>query len=440
MSARGHNRTGTADGRGSLARIRAAAIALAALLALLALTGGAGLVTAQESSRKTMAMREKVYAKLSRAQTAVEAEDWDEAFDKLDDVAKMKDLAPHEKAQLYTAYGYAYFSRQMYPESVEAYRKVLQQEDLPEALAAGTRYTLAQLWFHLENYAEAAGQLETWLVAATNPGPEAHVMLGQAYYQLGRLDDAVVQVRRAIEIADARGQPIRENWYSLLRAFYHEQGDHPRLLEVLEALVTRFPRKEYWLHLASTYGEMGDQSRQLAAYEAAFAQGFLTSGSERLLLAQLLLQAEVPYRAGVILARGLDDGLIESDARNWRLLSQAWTMAREPRRAIEALEKAAALSDDGELHARIAQSHADLGEWEQAVAAARTALDRGVRNPHELRIMTGMALFELGRLDEATEAFAQARRSPGGRKTASQWIAYIEREKERLRELEISLE
>ena len=109
----------------------------------------AGTVVAEESTRKSMAMREKVYEKLSRAQEAVEAEDWEKAFEKLRDVEKMKDLEPHEKAQLYTAYGYTYFTQERYRDSADAYEKVLLQESVPEALLSSTRYTLAQLWFQM---------------------------------------------------------------------------------------------------------------------------------------------------------------------------------------------------------------------------------------------------------------------------------------------------
>ncbi len=413
---------------------------LVLFLALLAPACLAGDAAAQDASRKTLAMREKVYAKLSRAQQAVDAEDWAKAFEELGEVERMRDLEPHERVQLYTAYGYAHFARQEYAESIEAYEKVLLEQDLPPALESGTRYTLAQLWFHRENYAKAIEHLEQWLASAENPGPEPYILLSQASYQSGRLQDAVDHALRAVAVAQERGQPVQENWYALLRAYYHEQGDYPRLLEILELLVTRFPNKEYWLHLAAAYGETGDDRRRLAAYEAAFAQGYLSSGPERLMLAQLLMQAEVPYRAALILDEGLASGLIESATQNWRLLSQAWILAHEHRRAIAALTRAAALSDDGELDARIAQSHANLGDWENTIAAARTALGKGVDNAHELQIMIGMALFELGRLDEAIASFAEARRSPDGRRAASQWIDYIEREISRQAELRRTLE
>jgi len=166
-------------------------------------------------------------------------------------------------------------------------------------------------------------------------------------------------------------------------------------------------------------------------------QGFLTTGPELVVLGQLLLQEGVPYRAGVLLEKGLADGVIESTARHWRLLSQAWTLSQDHAAAITALTRAAELSDDGELNARIAQSHANLGQWEDSVSAARTALDKGVKDPHELQMLMGMALFELGRFGEARAAFTAAQSSSESRAAAIQWQAYVEREEARVRNLGI---
>lgn len=384
------------------------------------------------AAENTVAMREKIYEKLSRAQEATETGDWEEAHHQLDRVERMKDLTSNEKAQLYTAYGYTYFAQEKYAESTAAYEKVLQQEDLAEAMRTNTLYTLGQLNFHLDNFAEAAGYLEDWLAEVARPGPETYVLLGQAYYQLGRLDEAASRVRKAISVAEQRGDPVRENWYALLRVIYYETKDFDNLLEILEVLVTRFQAKEYWVHLSAVYGEIGDTPRQLAAYELAHAQGYLQSSSEIVMLCQLLLQAEVPYRAGVLLQEGLDDGSVTSSAGNWRLLSQAWMLAQEYDAAIVSLGKAAELSDDGELYARLAQTHANLNQWEQSVSAAGTALDKGVKSPQDLHLMRGMGYFELGRYTEAKAAFGEAQKSEQSRDTATRWLAHVQSEEARL--------
>jgi tetratricopeptide (TPR) repeat protein len=408
------------------------------VVAFVCVIGGcASEIQAADKAHKAKPLREIVYEKLTRAQEATEVEDWEKAFKELEKVKKMKDLAPHEKAQLYTTYGYTYFAQENYVESAVSYEQVLIQDELSEVMRTTTLFTLGQLYFHLGEFEKAAGHLESWLEIAENPGPQPYVLLGQAYYQLDRLDEAAEPVRKAIAVAEKRGKKVRENWYALLRVIYFETKDYDNLLDVLEILVTRYPAKEYWIHLSSAFGEMGDAKRQLAAYEMAYTQGYLKSSTEIVLLCQLLLQAEVPYRAGVLLQDGLDSGAITSNAGNWRLLSQAWILAQENDAAVASLKKAAALSDDGELFARIAQTYVNMNEWELAVEAAGTALDRGVKNPHDLHLLQGMAYFELGKYSDAQTAFSKAQKVEQSRETASRWLAYVQREEKRVRELGI---
>ncbi|NNE42571.1 MAG: hypothetical protein HKN12_00035, partial [Gemmatimonadetes bacterium] len=130
------------------AAARRAAVALPALL--LAATMIAAIASPAAAQRATM--RERVYEKLSQAEAHASADEFGKAIEKLDDVKKTKDLSPYEKAQLYTAYGFVYFSQDRIGDAVKAYETVLEQPGLPEALATGTLYTLAQLNFQQERY------------------------------------------------------------------------------------------------------------------------------------------------------------------------------------------------------------------------------------------------------------------------------------------------
>ncbi|PID79699.1 hypothetical protein CSB20_09315 [bacterium DOLZORAL124_64_63] len=411
-----------------MARRFAHILIVAVLMLMLMLTTGTALAGGPT-------IRQKVYEKLSRAQEAVEAQEYDKANRLLEDVAKYKDLSPNETAQLYNAFGYTYFNQERYADAAQAYEKVLQQEDLAPVMRTGTLYTLGQLHFHLENYDKALSFLQDWLAVAENPSPEAYILVGQAHYQLGQLAEAAAPVHKAIAVARERGREPQENWYALLRVIYFDTKEYDKLLDVLETLVTHWPAKEYWLHLSGAYGEMGDTDKQLAAYEMAHQQGYLQRSSELVLLAQLLLQAEVPYRAGVILQEGLDSGAIDSTATNWRLLSQAWILAQEHEAAIASLRKAAQMGDDSELYARIAQSHANLGQWEQAAEVAATAIAKGVDDSQNMHMLRGMAFYELNRFDQAKLAFAEAAKADATRNTATKWLSYVEREEARLKDL-----
>lgn len=386
----------------------------------------------QEQRRTNSSMRQKVYDKISKAQQAAEADDVTGALETLHDIENMKDLTPYERAQLYTALGYVHFLRNDFKQSIEAYAQVLKQEGLPPALEISTLYTIAQLQFHIDDYEETITYLTRWLEVVDDPGPEPFFLLAQSYYQMQQYQEAIAPLQQGIAIATQRGTTIQESWLGLQRAVYHAAGDHAALLKVLEILVTRFPKKEYWMHLAATFGDMGEENQRLAAYEVAWEQGYLQSNAEILLLSHLLLQADVPYRAGTILEQGLASGAVQASAENYRLLSQAWILARENQKAVVALQLAAKHSADGELDARLAMSYAGLREWEGAVQAARAALEKGVEDADQVRILLGTALFELERLEEAKDAFRLAAQTASSRSSALQWITFIEEEQERL--------
>jgi tetratricopeptide (TPR) repeat protein len=134
----------------------------------------------------------------------------------------------------------------------------------------------------------------------------------------------------------------------------------------------------------------------------------------------------------------MDEGVVQRSERTLRLLSEMWTVAREEDLAIGTLSELAELARDGEADARIAQLRLDRREADLAVQAARRALEKGVEDRGPVRLVLGMAYFQQGRHEEAKAAFREAMASAESRTAAAEWIAYIEREQERLRQLEAS--
>ncbi len=387
-------------------------------------------------------MGERVYNKLAEAQALAEAEDYVNAQILLDEVRGMKNLSPYETAQLYNFYGYIYYIKEDYRQSITAYETVLRQPDLPQGLRDQTLYTLAQLNFTIEDWSRAVDLLTQWLRDANNPGPEPYILLGSAFYQLERYRDMIEPIRSAMDVARARNQQVREQWWLLLRVAYFELEDYEQVRDILEILVVNWPKKEYWTQLSAMYGELDDEDRQLSAYVAAYDQGLLTRSNELVQLSQLYLQADAPYLGARVLDRGINDGSVEKNAhaRNWRLLSQAWALAAEDAKAVPALKTAAGMSDDGELDLRLAQSYLNLSQYDECSDSARDAIRKGgLRREDTANVVLGMCLFELDRLGPAKAAFRAAARDSRSRSTARRWLSYIEKEEERKQQLEESL-
>ncbi len=402
---------------------------------------GMGMGAADErETRRTPAMRERIYSMLAEAQACSEIDDIECAQKKLAEVRARDDLNSYETAQMWNFYAFIYFGQDNYREAITAYEMVLMQPELPLAMETNTLFTLTQLYFQQEDYQKSLDTLDQWFGVAENPGPDPYYLRAQIYYQLQQYRDGIEPILQAIEVAEVQGRELRENWYRLLNVFYFELEDYPNVINVLRTIIESWPKREYFVQLSAIYGQEGEDDKQLALYETAFEAGWLQRSNEFVQLSQLLLQAETPVKAALIMEAGLDEGVVESTENNWRVLAQAWQLAREDQKAIPALSRAAGLSDDGELNLRLAQSHQNLEQWQECIDAAREGLDKGdLRRADQGHMILGACLFNLDEYTQARNAFETAGEDSRSRTASRSWIQYVNSEEERERQLQAAL-
>lgn len=391
----------------------------------------------EQETVKAPTMREAVYQRLSTAQGCVEMEDWACAERELERLQQIRDLNDYERAQMYTFYAFLYFSQDNSPEAIKAYERVLELQDIPVGIRTDAMWSLAQLYVQDERYRDGLAMIDQWFELAQNPGPAPYVLKAQVHYQLEEFREGIPAIETAIELNEAQGRPPEEGWYQLLNVFYFELENYPKVIETLDVLINNWPKKQYVIQLAGIYAQEGQELRSVGLYEAAYEMGWLERSQEIVSLAQMLLNADTPVKAAQLLEQGLEDGTVESTESNWRLLSQAWVLAQEDRKAIPALRRAGQLANDGTLDLRLAQSHAQLAEWEDCATAARRALDRGGLDRRDLaNMLLGNCLAEMNNYDGARAAFRAAAEDERTRAQARQWIQFIDDEVERLRTIE----
>tara|TARA_B100000029_G_C17578564_1_gene958909 strand:+ start:1428 stop:2738 length:1311 start_codon:yes stop_codon:yes gene_type:complete len=394
----------------------------------------------QAQTRRTPAMRDRVYQRLADAQECAEADDIVCAEELLERVANMGGLNAYELAQMWNFRAFIYFGQDNYQEAIRAYEMVLNQPEIPVAMETNVRYTLTQLYFQQERYADAVGMLDTWFLLQETPSPDSYVLLAQIYYQLQDFQAGIGPILTAIDVATAQGRELQENWYRLLNVFYYELEDYPNVIDVLRTIIETWPKEEYFVQLSAMYGQEGDDAAQLGLYEVAYEAGWLEQGNEQVQLAQLLLQADAPIKAAYIMESGLEDGSIESSESNWRILAQAWQLAQEDENAIQPLVRAADLTETGEIDLRLAQSYQNLLRWEDCVGSAREALDKGeLRREDQAYMILGACLFEQQEYGTARTAFRSAAEDSRSRNAANSWITFVDAEETREEELAAAL-
>jgi tetratricopeptide (TPR) repeat protein len=149
-------------------------------------------------------------------------------------------------------------------------------------------------------------------------------------------------------------------------------------------------------------------------------------------MAQLYMQNEVPYKAAKLLETEMKSGRVARNAKNYRLLSQAWQLAQEDEKSIPALKEAARLSDDGELNLRLGNAYLNLGRYSDCVAAVQAGLRKGgIKSPDNAQISLGMCMYNQQKYTAAINAFREARKTRRSARIANQWINVIESDIER---------
>ena len=401
-------------------------------------------------TRRTPALRNKVYERLAEAQGFAEAKDYASAEAILNDMISedgKRALNSYELANVYNLHAFLSYVNEDYAQSLRYYGQVIAQPDIPLAMEINTRFTVAQLYFVQEQWQQGIDALLTWFDLNEKPNAGAYVLLAQGYYQVKDYNLALKNVETAIGMHEGEGKLPKEQWYNLARFLYFDREDFDSALDVLNTLIIYYPKKQYWVQASHLYGEKKDEPTQLALMEAAYEQGFLDRSSELVTMSYLYLNAETPYYAGAVMQKGFADELVEDKSKNFELAGSAWAQAREVAKSIPMMEKAAAKSEEGELYVRLGNVYLDGDQFSKSANSIIKGLNKGgVKRPDQARLALGMAYFNLGDYDEARKAFSAAGKDGARRKEwqrsqemAQQWIAYVTSEEDRQRELEKDL-
>jgi tetratricopeptide (TPR) repeat protein len=402
---------------------------------------------AKPKPRKTkiiQSMSASVAKSLQKAAELNEAEDYPGVLKTLDGLSKKYDSYNEtEKANVQQFYAFTYYQTEQTDKAISAYKKLLaipNVSEKAEALYRGTLYSLAQMMFLKEDYRGAVGYLEKWFSITPEPGANAYVLLGQGYYQMDDYKKALPAVLKAIDIQNAKGKEVKENWYLLVRAMHFSNESYKEAFDVSKILVQKFPKKGYYSAVAQLYGQLGDEFNQYSSYAAMHDAGMLDSSAEYVTYASLLLQNDRPYKAAVVLEEGLKKKIVDRKENNLKLLANGWMLCKNDLKAIPALEEAAKLGETGDTYASLAQSYLNLEQFDKALKAANNGFKKGkLKRADNAYIVKGMALFSLKRYDESIKAFKSARKDDRSKKMATQWLKYVTGERDREKALKKGL-
>lgn len=386
----------------------------------------------ERETRRTPALRARVYEQLARAQTVGDSGDVPGALAILDEVkGKSSSMNSYERAMMYNFYGFIYYAQEDFDKTIEAFKEAVNQTPIPIGFEQTALYSLAQLSMAQANYDEVISFLERW--ESLNKGlipPKNYILKAQALYQNKAYEEAARYIEEAIVNHENEGYLPDENWLVLQRAIYFEMQRPEKVKDIIIKLIRLYDSPKYWIQLAGMYGELEQEKKQFATMEIAYQRGFINSASDTFNLAQLYYYHGVPYKGARLMEQALKSGLLKENLRNLKFLGQSWQLAKENEKAVPVMEDAAALSEDGQLDAQLALLYYNLDNFDKSINAAKLAIEKGTLDrPGDTLMVLGLSYFNKREFVAALEALSKAEEFNSSRAAARQWRGYVEKEK-----------
>ncbi|MBK9989301.1 MAG: hypothetical protein IPP19_00830 [Verrucomicrobia bacterium] len=260
------------------------------------------------------------------------------------------------------------------------------------------------------------------LVEGKKPTPEAQTMWARILFSEATIDPSKIDMTIMKQAADEADKALhlvvkpREDHYTLYLACLQQLGDNVKSAEMLELMVKLFPNnKNFWPLLFNTYVALqgaGDKTADISAVialERAQAAGQMVSNKDNFMLAGLYYNIQQYEFAAELLEKGLRNGKIDPDQKNWELLAASYQQMSKDARAIEVFKEAIKLfPKSANLELQVGQILYNTDKHPEAYIHLQAAVSKGLDKPGQTLLLISYLALEMKRLDEALVAAEKA--------------------------------
>lgn len=278
-------------------------------------------------------INEPAYQTLANAQTQVDKQQHDAALKTLEQLISSYAQNPYIVSLALRSAAWVMLDAEQTSDAIKLAEIVIRLNSLDEASIASLQHTLAQLYYHNEQYEEAAVTLSLWLTNKSNRliTAEDYYLLGLAHYELANWPQSISAAKQGLKLKPAAAEPF----WQLILSCQLQQEDYPDATKSLAALLALQPNETtYWTQWVSVQLQLQNTKEALAALELMAIKGLLQTEPLALQYVHLLAQQGNPAKAAEQLTRLLKNNTITKDTKQELYLAQLWAQAGESARAL----------------------------------------------------------------------------------------------------------
>jgi tetratricopeptide (TPR) repeat protein len=412
-------------------------------LAAFAVAAFAGSAFAQQAERPYNLSEETSEVLSTTYKTASEAKNYDAALTAINGaIAKLKDPSSFDAAVLLQVKAQTLLQKSDFAGAIGPLEQALQLSDshtppyFEERTTQEFLYFLAQLYFQEASssknpaaiagfYDKADAYMARWMKGNKKPNPDALLFYASLIFNRAAQDAEhpdIDAVKRALDIVDKAMRMSthpKDNLYLLKLVCLQHLNRNAEAVELLELLVKQHPdNKNYWQQLAALYLGQQQDVRAILAFERAQANGFMNSPKDNFNLVGIHFNIGQYERAAELLEKGLHNGAIENEQKNWELLAYSYQQLNRDFKAIDTLKEATKVfpKANGQLEYLIAQNYYSMEKMEDALPFLQASVKKGGGNkPHSTYLFLAFVAYELKKFDIALDAAERAIATPEGK-------------------------
>ncbi len=278
---------------------------------------------------------------------------------------------------------------------------------VPGSEAGRLAETLAGIYAQQHNNAKAMQWVEKAKADGDN-GPGIRQI--QDYVQGSSGDYGQIARDNAAKVqgAIAGGRRPEEDDLLRLADAYRHTGNKVGDLQVKEQLVTYYPSNKQYvgIYLSDLPGKPGFSSRfSLDLLRLRLASGNLTSADDYLEMAQLLLQAQLPAEAKVVVDKGYAAGILGTGAqatRQQRLRDLVNKTAADNVASLAKRTADAKAGKTGDDLVAIGAEYASMGKFDEGIDLIQQGIAKdSLKRPEDAKLRLGVAMLQSGKAKAA---------------------------------------
>ncbi|MET0369927.1 MAG: hypothetical protein ABW039_00970 [Sphingobium sp.] len=393
---------------------------VATLLAL-----GVPSLAASPADQGVIAMSDGFRAGVVSARAALTAGQWASAS------AQIAALMPANDFEAYTASGLR-FELAVVQRDVRAQRvavnAMLKTASVPASDAPRLHFLAAYFAYVLGDYDDTLRQLGQ-AKALGYDATDATLLTADTYLRKNKPKDARPFVANALARQRAAGQAIAPAWYDRAISLAYLSGDWKELGALYRERLSLYPSTGDWRSaLVNSLAAPGlDTQGQLDLYRLQAANGAMASERDYLAYSALAEKAGYSAEAKAVIEAGRAAGkLTPTQTTSSQLLKTVTPKATKEIAALPAAGKKADAARGGGAAMAVADSHFSLGQFAQAAAYYRMALDKGGIDTDRAHSRLGVALARSGDLPGARAELDQAGGNWQG--VAGFWTVWVDQQ------------